>query len=289
MAPVLLTIAPTLMGAPAAMTLVSAPVGADTLPVVCVPPVVVVVVCAWVALVPATAALAIALALGMGPVTAGCPCCCTSDVGVLSSFSAETRKPPRTAATASWSANSPASSRSRLGTAPPKGPRHDLSVHVRIVHVLSSGVKGGSVTTPGLLRRRPVQERSAARVQRMLDAAAALLDEVGYDATTTSLIASRAGVSVGSLYQFFPDRRAVLQALAVRSFERFSGALSERIEAAPPKHWEQAVDLVVDGYVEFNRTEPAARVLSFGGPVDRHMLDPDDDNNAVVARALGDV
>ena len=134
-----------------------------------------------------------------------------------------------------------------------------------------------------------MQERSAARVQRMLDAAAALLDEVGYDATTTSLIAARAGVSVGSLYQFFPDRRAVLQALAVRSFERFAGVLSGRIDAQPPASWQEAVDLVVDVYVAFTATEPAARVLSFGGPVDRHMLDPDDDNNAVVSQALGDV
>ena len=164
-----------------------------------------------------------------------------------------------------------------------------MGLHVRIVHVLSPGVKGGSVSSPGLLRRRPVQERSAARVQRMLDAAAALLDEVGYDATTTSLIASRAGVSVGSLYQFFPDRRAVLQALALRSFERFADVLSARIEEEPPASWQQAVDLVVDVYVAFTATEPAARVLSFGGPVDRHMLDPDDDNNAVVSQALGDV
>jgi AcrR family transcriptional regulator len=134
-----------------------------------------------------------------------------------------------------------------------------------------------------------VQERSAARVQRMLDAAAALLDEVGYDATTTSLIAARAGVSVGSLYQFFPDRRAVLQALAVRSFERFAGVLTARLESSPPASWQGAVDVVVDVYVEFCRTEPAAQVLSFGGPVDRHMLDPEDDNNAVVSLALGDV
>jgi AcrR family transcriptional regulator len=134
-----------------------------------------------------------------------------------------------------------------------------------------------------------VQERSAARVQRMLDAAAALLDEVGYDATTTSLIAARAGVSVGSLYQFFPDRRAVLQALAVRSFERVAGVLTARLEAAPPASGEGGVDVVVDVYVEFCRTEPAAQVLSFGGPVDRHMLDPEDDNNAVVSLALGDV
>jgi AcrR family transcriptional regulator len=134
-----------------------------------------------------------------------------------------------------------------------------------------------------------VQERSAARVQRMLDAAAALLDEVGYEATTTSAIAARAGVSVGSLYQFFPDRRAVLQALALRSFSRFSAGLTERMTASPLHRWQDAVELVVDVYVAFSQTEPAAQVLSFGGPVDRHMLDAEDDNNGVVAEALGDV
>ena len=142
------------------------------------------------------------------------------------------------------------------------------------------------MSTSTALRRRPVQERSAARVQRMLDAAAALLDEVGYEATTTSQIAARAGVSVGSLYQFFPDRRAVLQALATRSFERFSEQLDARLAERPPQRWQDAVDAVVDVYVAFSRSEPAAQVLSFGGPVDRHMLDPDDDNNAVVARVL---
>lgn len=146
------------------------------------------------------------------------------------------------------------------------------------------------MTSPtSALRRRPVQERSAARVQRMLDAAAELLDEVGYDATTTSLIASRAGVSVGSLYQFFPDRAAVLQALAVRSFERFSQRLEARLREVPPQRWQDAVGTVIDVYVAFSRSEPAARVLSFGGPVDRHMLDPENDNNGVVAEALGGV
>jgi AcrR family transcriptional regulator len=139
------------------------------------------------------------------------------------------------------------------------------------------------------LRRTPVQERSAARVERMLDAAASLLDEVGYEGTTTSLIASRAGVSVGSLYQFFPDRRAVLRALALRSFSRFAEALADRVTSSHLVRWQDAVEVVVDVYVEFSRSEPAARILSFGGPVDSHMLDPDDDNNAVVADALGEV
>ena len=134
-------------------------------------------------------------------------------------------------------------------------------------------------------RRTPVQERSAARVQRMLDAAAALLDEAGWEATTTSAIATRADVSVGSLYQFFPDRAAVLDALAQRSFARFSALVEERL-AAGITDWSVAVPLVVDLYADFMRTEPAFRQLSFGGPVGARSLDPDQDNNAVVAALL---
>ncbi len=138
-------------------------------------------------------------------------------------------------------------------------------------------------------RRLPVQERSAARVERMLDAAAALLDTAGHDGTTTSTIARRARVSVGSLYQFFPDRRALLQALALRSFTRFSDALDLAVQAHPPKNWRAAIELVVQEYVAFTRSEPGMRVLSFGGPIDTQLLTPDQDNNAVVAARLEQV
>lgn len=133
------------------------------------------------------------------------------------------------------------------------------------------------------LRRRPVQQRSAQRVERMLDAAAALLDEVGLDALTTSAIAATAEVSVGSLYQFFPDKDAVVQALARRSFERF-GRVLETVRA---RDWREVVDQVVDGYVAFAASEPGFRVLSFGGPADSRALSPSADNSDVVAEALG--
>lgn len=138
-------------------------------------------------------------------------------------------------------------------------------------------------------RRTPVQERSAARVERMLDAAAALLDDSGWDGLTTSSVARRAGVSVGSLYQFFPDLPALLQALARRSFGRFSAVLADRVEADPPGRWEDVVATVVDAYVAFCRREPGFRLLSFGGPVDAWALDDERQNNDVVAGALGDV
>lgn len=135
-------------------------------------------------------------------------------------------------------------------------------------------------------RRAPVQRRSALRVERMLDSAAELLDELGPDGLSTSAIATRAGVSVGSLYQFFPDKNAVAEALARRSFERFS----QLLRTIDGGSWEDVVDQVIDTYVAFSRTEPGFLVLSFGGPVgQQHMLDPQDDNNAVVAKALAEL
>lgn len=71
-----------------------------------------------------------------------------------------------------------------------------------------------------LLRRQPQQQRSQERVERILDAAAIVFDEVGYDAATTHAIAAQAKTAVGSLYQFFPDKLAIFNALELRHVER---------------------------------------------------------------------
>ena len=70
------------------------------------------------------------------------------------------------------------------------------------------------------LRRQPQQRRSQARVARILDAAAIVFDEVGFEAATTHGIAERASTAVGSLYQFFPDKLAIFNALELRHVER---------------------------------------------------------------------
>jgi AcrR family transcriptional regulator len=67
---------------------------------------------------------------------------------------------------------------------------------------------------PSPLRRQPRQARSQDRVRRILEAAEALFLEGGVGATTTNAIAARAGVPIGSLYQFFPDKGAILRRLA---------------------------------------------------------------------------
>jgi AcrR family transcriptional regulator len=136
------------------------------------------------------------------------------------------------------------------------------------------------------LRRKPVQQRSAQRVEKMLSACAELIDEVGYDGLTTTLIAERAGVAVGSLYQFFPDKRAVVQELTLRNLDRFVRTVSARFDQLELEHWWDAVDAVFDVYLTMHREVPAFSRLHFGDVVDLRLLDPSKDNNAVIAEKL---
>jgi len=70
------------------------------------------------------------------------------------------------------------------------------------------------------MRKTPKQKRSREMVERLLEATAATLAERGLDDTTTNHIAERAGVSIGSLYQYFPDKEAILEALMERVSEK---------------------------------------------------------------------
>jgi AcrR family transcriptional regulator len=139
------------------------------------------------------------------------------------------------------------------------------------------------------LRRVPVQGRSVARVQRMLDACAELVDEVGYEGLTTTLLAERAGVAIGSVYQFFPDKRAVVQALTQRNLAAYLDRLAERLNAAEFTHWWDGVDVAIEEYIHMHRTVPGFRTLHFGDVVDVHLLDEERDNNAVIAAQLSEV
>jgi AcrR family transcriptional regulator len=77
-----------------------------------------------------------------------------------------------------------------------------------------------SSTQPTRLRRQPKQQRGKERVEKILNAAAAVFDEIGYEAATTHLIAAKAGTAIGSVYQFFPDKAAIFLAMELRHTER---------------------------------------------------------------------
>ncbi|WP_215548555.1 TetR/AcrR family transcriptional regulator [Amycolatopsis sp. CA-230715] len=153
-------------------------------------------------------------------------------------------------------------------------------------HDVSDTKASGDAAPTTALRRKPVQQRSAKRVEQMLDAAAQLIDEIGYDALTTTLIAKRAGVAVGSLYQFFPDKRAVVQALTQRNLERFLGAVTERLGAVDHSHWWDVVDSMLDIYLHMHRDVPGFSKVHFGDVVDLRLLDERRDNNSVVSESL---
>src|SRR5262249_26217425 len=136
------------------------------------------------------------------------------------------------------------------------------------------------------MRRAPVQERSAVRVGRMLDVCARLIDEVGYEATTTTMIAKQAEVSVGSLYQFFPDKRAVVQALARRNLDTYLARLADVLATSRLAHWWDTIDVAIDLFVDLHREIPGFRVIRFGDVVDTHLLQPEEDNDHVLAHRL---
>lgn len=76
-------------------------------------------------------------------------------------------------------------------------------------------------------RRAPLQRRSVERSEQILQVTAALLDAVGFDALTTILIAEEIGISVGTLYHYFPNKHAILHAMAERWLSEVEGALDE--------------------------------------------------------------
>lgn len=139
-------------------------------------------------------------------------------------------------------------------------------------------------------RRRPVQARSAATVRAILDAAARVLATDGYDRTSTNRVAERAGVSIGSLYQYFPNKEALVAALIdehrARALEVFL-ARACAVQAAPLA---PAVRAIVEAVVDVHELDPRLhRVLTeqvprLGG-LAKLLLDLDS-RVSVVVRAL---
>jgi AcrR family transcriptional regulator len=74
-------------------------------------------------------------------------------------------------------------------------------------------------------RKSPVQARSTASVEAILTATIQVLIEIGKERLTTTKVASRAGVSVGTLYQYFPNKSALLQAALKRHMEEVTNAI----------------------------------------------------------------
>ena len=114
------------------------------------------------------------------------------------------------------------------------------------------------------LRRTPQQARSKARLARVLEAAERVLVSEGVEALTTTRVAAEAKVSVGSLYQYLPDRDAIIDALAAGYFAKLEATMDGFAEAAAAQGWEDPVGVLLDAYAGIYRTEHGFRALWFG-------------------------
>lgn len=105
-------------------------------------------------------------------------------------------------------------------------------------------------------RKAPRQERSKALVEAILDAAARILARDGREAANTNAIAREAGVSIGSLYQYFPSREAIIDALVHRHGHRIHAIVAGEGEP-PPADLEEAVTRIVAAVFAAHRLDPA--------------------------------
>ena len=105
-------------------------------------------------------------------------------------------------------------------------------------------------------RKRPVQERSKVTVDAILDATARVLVKEGYDRASTNKIALAAGVSVGSLYQYFPSKEALVAALMDRHASEMFGVFEEKMTRLAEASLAHAAKEIVRAVVEAHSIDP---------------------------------
>lgn len=152
------------------------------------------------------------------------------------------------------------------------------------------GVPGMTDPDPEVpLRKLPAAERNAIRIGRILDAAGRLVAERGYEKMTTSQVALRAGVSPGVLYQFFADKREIMQALAARNLDRYLARMEGAIRSGWLDDWPATADAAVDLFVDMCREDSGFRVVRFGDVADVHLPGATGDNDSHLAGRLAEL
>ncbi|HEY0296375.1 MAG TPA: TetR/AcrR family transcriptional regulator [Bordetella sp.] len=106
-------------------------------------------------------------------------------------------------------------------------------------------------------RKTPRQGRSQAMVEAILEATARVLAERGYAGTNTNVVAERAGVSVGSVYQYFPNKDALIAALHERHAAQMHTAIDAVLVASRPDSLRDDIAAIVHALMAAHQAEPA--------------------------------
>jgi AcrR family transcriptional regulator len=123
-------------------------------------------------------------------------------------------------------------------------------------------------------------------IARVLDAADQIIGTEGYAALTVPRLVAQAEVAVGSLYRFFPDREAVVEAVAERYMELFLETMSGLHGHVAHVPWDELVGQVIEQFAALYRRHAAYRELFLGGHLSQELRDRDRQNNADLADHL---
>ena len=138
-------------------------------------------------------------------------------------------------------------------------------------------------------RKTPIQARSGATVDAIHEAVIQVLLADGLSRLTTTRVAARAGVSVGTLYQYFPNKEALLFAVLRMHFEQLAESF-DRIPIGAPQSLHSLSDKIADAYVEVKLANPQATTALYrvAGAIDQVRLSGDilQRLEGAVARAL---
>lgn len=134
--------------------------------------------------------------------------------------------------------------------------------------------------------RTPQQERSRATRDRIVAAAIAAFEEHGYDETTTAAIARRAGIGVGTLYAYFPDKRKIMLEVLDGTVRTMADMV---VDALAPERWQSGmprahVRAAIEAVVGSRLISPGIQRILW----ERHLKDPEfrDANLAIESRVL---
>jgi AcrR family transcriptional regulator len=136
------------------------------------------------------------------------------------------------------------------------------------------------------LRNAPIQARSRERLRRVLDAADEVIAQEGAGAFTTTRVAAQAGVPIGSVYRFFSDKEAIVEALAVRYWSDFEDLVAGMAEADEAQPLDDPVGAVLDVLVAGFRARPGFLGLWFGGLRTERMRDATRPTREAIAKSI---
>ena len=133
------------------------------------------------------------------------------------------------------------------------------------------------------LRVQPTEAKGAHRLELILDATAALIDESGYASLSIAAIAKRCEMSGPGVYRYFKDLTAIARALASRNLARFVATVNSLL-SVDDVEWQDALRTVVQAYCSMLRSEPGFRWLRLGDAIDRFLVSSESSNRLIVAQ-----